>query len=61
MVSLRWKQDGQLHEVAYQHCFLEKIITANGEEIIKPFTPHFVYHGSGVLSASKNKGCLVCQ
>jgi hypothetical protein len=61
LVSLRWKQDGQVKEVPYERCFSEKTILSNGKEIIKPFTPHFVYHGSGVLEASMNKGCLVCQ
>jgi len=61
MVSLRWRQDGRLHEVPFERCFLEKALAPNGEEIVKPFTPHFVYHGSGVLNLDKNYGCLVCQ
>ena len=61
MVSLRWEQDARLHEVPFERCFLEKTITPNGEEIVKPFTPHFVYHGSGVLNRDKNYGCIVCQ
>lgn len=61
MVSLRWTQDGQLHEVPFQRCFSEKALAPNGEEIVKPFTPHFVYHGSGVLNLDKNRGCIVCQ
>jgi len=61
MVSLRWKQGARLHEVPFERCFLEKTVAPSGEEIVRPFTPHFVYHGSGVLNRDTNYGCIVCQ
>jgi hypothetical protein len=61
MVALRWRQDGRLHQVPFQRFFMEKVFMPDGEEIVKPFTPHFVYHGSGVLNVENNRGCIVCQ
>jgi hypothetical protein len=60
LVSIRYIDNGQVKQIPFQKCFREKV-TINGSEIIKPFTPHFVYHGSGVLNKDVNYGCLVCQ
>ncbi len=61
MVSLRWNEGDKLIEVPFEKCFQEKTVLGNGKEILKPFTPHFVYHGAGLLNKDTNYGCLVCQ
>jgi hypothetical protein len=59
LVSVRWKEGDTIHELPFEQFFTEMVETDNGE-YQKPFTPHFVYHGSGPLNP-KNYGCLVCQ
>mgnify|MGYP006287920283 CR=1 FL=1 len=59
MVSVRWKDGENINEIPFERFFVEKS-SSGGREYIKPFTPHFVYHGSGVLNPV-SKGCLVCH
>ena len=59
VLSVFWKeQDGTWVERPYQYFVTEKI-TVNGKEIIKPWTPHFVFHASGTLHSS-GTGCIAC-
>ena len=59
VLSVFWKeQDGKWVERPYQYFVTEKI-TVNGKEIIKPWTPHFVFHASGTLHSS-GTGCIAC-
>ena len=43
---------------AYEDFFTERII-ADGKEVLKPWTPHFILHGSGVLNDTRT-GCIAC-
>jgi hypothetical protein len=61
MASIRWIEDGVLHEKAFERFFEEMGTDWNGMEITKPFTPHYVYHGSNSLNEDVSYGCLVCQ
>ena len=45
-------------ERPYQDFAQEKVIVEGGE-VIKPWTPHFVFHGSGAIHAS-GTGCIAC-
>lgn len=59
VLSVFWKrEDGKWVERAYQDFVTEKI-TVDGREIIKPWTPHFVFHASGTLHNS-GTGCIAC-
>jgi len=59
VLSVFWKgDDGKWIERAYQDFVTEKI-KVNGKEIIKPWTPHFVFHASGTLHSS-GTGCIAC-
>jgi len=59
VLSVFWKgKDGKWIERAYQDFVTEKI-KVDGREIIKPWTPHFVFHASGTLHSS-GTGCIAC-
>jgi hypothetical protein len=59
VLSVFWKrEDGTWVERAYQDFVTEKI-NVSGREIIKPWTPHFVFHASGTLHSS-GTGCIAC-
>ena len=59
VLSVFWKgDDGKWVERAYQDFVTEKI-KVNGKEIIKPWTPLFVFHASGTLHSS-GTGCIAC-
>lgn len=58
VATVRWKKAGNIVESALEDLIDEKIIV-EGAEVIKPYTPHFVYHGSGE-SFNFPSGCIVC-
>ncbi|ACM20101.1 hypothetical protein Geob_1743 [Geotalea daltonii FRC-32] len=58
LVSVRWKQDGKMVERAMEELIEEKILV-DGKEVIKPYTPHFVYHGTAE-AINFASGCIVC-
>ncbi|MFK7817625.1 MAG: YdjY domain-containing protein [Planctomycetaceae bacterium] len=59
VLSVFWKdKSGKWIEKAYQHFATEKV-TVKGREIVKPWTPHFVFHGSGAIHKS-GTGCIAC-
>jgi hypothetical protein len=58
LVSVRWKKDGKTVEVALESLIEEKI-TVDGKDVIKPYTPHFVYHGTAE-AINFASGCIVC-
>lgn len=59
VLSVFWKgQDGKWVERPYQYFVTEKI-KVDDKEIIKPWTPHFVFHASGTLHSS-GTGCIAC-
>lgn len=59
VLSVFWKNDqDKWVEKAYQHFATEQ--TTIGEHTIeKPWTPHFVFHGSGAIYKS-GTGCIAC-
>jgi hypothetical protein len=58
LVSVRWKKDGKVVQVPLESLIEEKI-TVDGKEVIKPYTPHFVYHGTAE-AINFGSGCIVC-
>jgi hypothetical protein len=58
LVSVRWKKDGKMVEVAIEDLIEEKI-SVDGKDVIKPYTPHFVYHGTAE-AINFASGCIVC-
>jgi hypothetical protein len=58
IVTVRFVKDGKLVEGAMEDFIREKIIV-EGKEVEKPYTPHFVYHGTGEAIHFPS-GCIVC-
>ncbi|MBF0468998.1 MAG: hypothetical protein HQK61_08955 [Desulfamplus sp.] len=56
--TIRFKKDGKILEGALEDFIMEKIMVDKAE-IIKPYTPHFIYHGTGE-SINFPSGCIVC-
>lgn len=58
LVSVRWKKAGKMVDVAIED-LIEERISVEGKDVIKPYTPHFVYHGTAE-SINFASGCIVC-
>lgn len=58
LVALRFEKEGKAVEVALEDLIEEKIIV-DGQEVVKPYTPHFVYHGTAE-AINFPSGCIVC-
>lgn len=58
IVTIRWLKDGNIVEAAMEDLIDEKIIV-EGKEVFKPYTPHFVYHGTAEV-INFLSGCVVC-
>lgn len=58
LVSVRWKKDGKMVDAAIEELIEEKI-SVEGKDVIKPYTPHFVYHGTAE-AINFASGCIVC-
>ncbi|QEM68808.1 hypothetical protein FO488_11990 [Geobacter sp. FeAm09] len=58
LVSVRWKKDGKVVETAIEELIEEKI-AVDGKDVVKPYTPHFVYHGTAE-AINFASGCIVC-
>jgi hypothetical protein len=59
VLSVFWKtNEGKWVEKAYQD-FATEMIVVNDRKIEKPWTPHFVFHGSGAIHKS-GTGCIAC-
>jgi hypothetical protein len=59
VLSVFWKNDqGKWIEKPYQD-FATELADVGGEQIEKPWTPHFVFHGSGAIHKS-GTGCIAC-
>ena len=59
VLSVFWKNDdGKWVEKAYQDFATEMVIVGD-QKVIKPWTPHFVFHGSGSIHSS-GTGCIAC-
>lgn len=58
VLSILWQEEEKWLERPYDDFAQEKIVV-NGSEVIKPWTPHFVFHGSGAIHAART-GCIAC-
>lgn len=58
IVTVRFKKDGKDVEVALED-LIEERINVDGQEVFKPYTPHFIYHGTGEAIHFLS-GCIVC-
>ena len=59
VLSVFWQnKDGKWVEKAYQH-FATELQQVGDKQIEKPWTPHFVFHGSGAIHKS-GTGCIAC-
>jgi len=57
-LSVFWKVGEKWVEKPYQD-FVSERVMVEGKPVEKPWTPHFVYHGSGALHKS-GTGCIAC-
>jgi len=59
VLSVFWQdQDGAWIERPYQY-FVTEEVEVEGHKIEKPWTPHFVFHGSGAIYSAAT-GCIAC-
>ncbi len=57
-ISIFWQEGERWVERPYQDFVTERVIV-DGKPTEKPWTPHFVFHGSGVIHKS-GTGCIAC-
>jgi hypothetical protein len=57
-LSVFWKEGNRWVEKPYQDFVLERVMV-EGKPVEKPWTPSFVFHGSGVIHKS-GTGCIAC-
>jgi hypothetical protein len=59
ILSVFWKnQRGRWIERPYEF-FVTEAVEVEGRQLEKPWTPHFVFHGSGAIHSS-GTGCIAC-
>jgi hypothetical protein len=58
VLSVFWKEGERWVERAYQDFVRERVLV-DGKPVEKPWTPSFVFHGSGALHKS-GTGCIAC-
>ena len=58
LLSVFWKEGDRWVERAYQDFVMERVLV-DGKPVEKPWTPSFVFHGSGVIHKS-GTGCIAC-
>ncbi|MDQ7780179.1 MAG: YdjY domain-containing protein [Planctomycetota bacterium] len=58
VISVFWQDGSTWKELPYEE-FVEEKVLVEGGEVVKPWTPHFVFHGSGAIHSS-GTGCLAC-
>ncbi|MHB0954845.1 MAG: YdjY domain-containing protein [Pirellulaceae bacterium] len=59
VLSVFWKDEQRTWiERPYEY-FVTESITVDGQQVEKPWTPHFVFHGSGAIHGS-GTGCIAC-
>ncbi len=58
LVSVRWKKGDAMVTRAIEDLIEEKIVV-EGKDVLKPYTPHFVYHGTAE-AINFGSGCIVC-
>jgi hypothetical protein len=57
-LSIFWRKGDKWVERPYTDFVTERVLV-DGKPTEKPWTPHFVYHGSGVIHKS-GTGCIAC-
>ena len=57
-LSITWQEGDRWVERRYEDLVSEKLISA-GKEVIRPWKPHFVFHGSGAIH-KEGTGCIAC-
>ncbi len=57
-LSIFWKTNQKWVEKPYEDFVTERVMV-EGKPVEKPWTPHFVFHGSGALYKS-GTGCIAC-
>lgn len=57
-LSIFWQEGERWVERPYQDFVTERVVV-DGQPTEKPWTPHFVFHGSGVIHKS-GTGCIAC-
>jgi hypothetical protein len=58
VLSVFWKDGDRWVERAYQD-FVQERVLVDGKPVEKPWTPSFVFHGSGAIHKS-GTGCIAC-
>jgi hypothetical protein len=58
VLSIFWKAGGKWVERPYESFVSERVLV-EGKPVEKPWTPHWVFHGSGVIYKS-GTGCIAC-
>jgi hypothetical protein len=58
LLSIFWRDGDRWTERPYQDFAREKVMVG-GKPVIKPWTPSFVFHGSGAIHKS-GTGCIAC-
>jgi hypothetical protein len=58
VIGVRFQKDGKLVERALEDFISEKILV-QGKEVVKPYTPHWIYHGTAEAVAYPS-GCVSC-
>jgi hypothetical protein len=58
VLSIFWNQDGRWIERPYES-FVDEQVLVDNQPVVKPWTPHFVFHGSGAIYRS-GTGCIAC-
>jgi hypothetical protein len=57
-IVIAWKDGDRWVERPYEDFVREKT-TVDGKEVVGPWRPHFVFHGSGVIH-EEGTGCIAC-
>lgn len=58
VISIFWQDKGRWIERPYQDFARERVFV-DGQPVVKPWTPSFVFHGSGAIHSS-GTGCIAC-
>jgi hypothetical protein len=55
---IAWQEAGRWVERRYEDMVQEKLVVG-GQDVVRPWQPHFVFHGSGVIH-KEGTGCIAC-
>jgi len=57
-ILIQWTVDGHAYSLPYQNFFQQKV-QEGAEQLVTPWKPRFVFHGSGAESGASS-GCIAC-